>query len=389
MPPVVLRHHRVRAQRDAVAMHEAVLDVCGRDLEAAINPLSGRESLPQMFGVLRRMGTAIEPDGAIGATEEPGDRICDEALGLRIDDGPHAEVGARRAHRVGHRVRAALPLEQRVHRRSPALRVLPCGLVERDAHVLADFNARITAERQFFVIAEMSPTTCRRDPLAGHALELRRRSAPPLHRSGTSGPSSFDLRSPGIYHYTEISECGLWIVSERSSLSRLPIEFHREEVVAVGHLDLRQSRRIEDGVLVDHFVEKQHIGRCGVNLVWRQRSRFRRRHRPVDEVPDRRRIRHEASLDLHWLGIAKWDEAAMQSRARAVGSVTRLALLRVDGSAVFHGAASLWQLLAGGGHRRVACLDLLCVRCRSKAIGGSLREDTRRREEHDRRREQV
>ena len=134
MPPVVLRHHSVRAQRDAVAMHEAVLDVCGRDLETAINPLSGRESLPQMFGVLRRMGTAIEPDGAIGATEEPGDRICDEALGLGIDDGPHAEVGARRAHRVGHRVRAALPLEQRVHRRRPALRVLPCGLVERDAH---------------------------------------------------------------------------------------------------------------------------------------------------------------------------------------------------------------------------------------------------------------
>src|SRR6187402_1580082 len=59
----------------------------------------------------------------------------------------------------------------------------------------------------------------------------------------------------------------LWVVSERSSLSRRPIEFNGNEVVAVGHLDRGQRRRIEDGVLVDHFVEKQHVGRGGVNLV--------------------------------------------------------------------------------------------------------------------------
>ena len=51
-------------------------------------------------------------------------------------------------------MRPALPLEQRVHRRRPALGVLPGGLVERDADVLADFDAGIAAQRQFLVVAE-------------------------------------------------------------------------------------------------------------------------------------------------------------------------------------------------------------------------------------------
>ena len=79
VPPVVLGHHRVGAERDAVAMHEAVLDVRGGDLERAVNPLARGESLPQVLGVLRWVRTAVEPDRAVGAAEEPGDRVGDRA----------------------------------------------------------------------------------------------------------------------------------------------------------------------------------------------------------------------------------------------------------------------------------------------------------------------
>ena len=144
----------VRAERDAVAVNEAVLDVRRGYLEPAANPLAGGEPLPLMLGVPGWVGTAIEPDGPVGPAEESRDRVRDEPLGLRIDDGTHAEVRPRRTHRVGDWMGPALPLEQGVHRGRPALGMLPGCIVEGDADVLADFDAGIATKRQFLVIAE-------------------------------------------------------------------------------------------------------------------------------------------------------------------------------------------------------------------------------------------
>jgi hypothetical protein len=118
------------------------------------------------------MLAAVQPDGAVGSAEEVGDGVADQALGLRLDDRAHPEVGPWGAHRVGDRVRPALPLEQRVHGGHPALGVLSGAVGQRDADVLADLHARVASERCLFVVAAWT-TTCRSNDLLRAAGDAR------------------------------------------------------------------------------------------------------------------------------------------------------------------------------------------------------------------------
>src|SRR5262245_147528 len=113
------------------------------------------------------------------------------------------------------------------------------------------------------------------------------------------------------------------VMSERPPLPGFQVDFDGDEVVAIRHPDLGKRGRIHDVVLCDHVVEIEHERGCRVDLVRRQRPRLGRGHGPIDEVPHSSRVWDQASLNLHWLRIAKRYEAAMQCRARAVRPVAR------------------------------------------------------------------
>jgi hypothetical protein len=57
-------------------------------------------------------------------------------------------------------------------------------------------------------------------------------------------------------------------------LPGLPIELDADEVVAVRHLDRGKRRRVQNRVFLDYIVEKQHIGRCRIDLIRRERAGF-------------------------------------------------------------------------------------------------------------------
>src|SRR5262245_61511643 len=101
-------------------------------------------------------------------------------------------------------------------------------------------------------------------------------------------------------------------------LPGFPVELYPDEIVAIRHADHRKRCGVDHDVFLDGVVEKEHEGGRRVDLVRRERSWLCGRHRSIDEIPDGRRVRHQAPLDFHRLGIAQRYEAAMQWRSGAV-----------------------------------------------------------------------
>src|SRR2546426_13295 len=126
----------------------------------------------------------------------------------------------------------------------------------------------------------------------------------------------------------------LGVIPKRSFLSRLPARLSGKEIVAIGHADLRETLRIEDVGFFNDVVSIKHVRRRGIDFVRGKRSRFRLRHRAVDEVPNRRGIRDEAEIDFHGLRIPKRYNAAGQTAAVPILSMASSAFLRKDGCAL-------------------------------------------------------
>src|SRR5215813_10541975 len=129
-----------------------------------------------------------------------------------------------------------------------------------------------------------------------------------------------------------------------------PLRKARDEPVAVRHLHLGKGLRVHLVLLADQLVLRQDVRRQSVDLVVAQRARLRERHRPADEVEERRRVGPEIGDGLgraHVLHRRGADERGADA-ALALLAVAGSALLRVDRRALRGGAAALRQPAASG-----------------------------------------
>src|SRR5207248_1443438 len=99
--------------------------------------------------------------------------------------------------------------------------------------------------------------------------------------------SASATRSPPL---TKI--CSTTRPTERSvRLSAAPLGARiRDEPLAVRHHDLRQARGVDDLILANDAVHVEYVGDGCVDLRRLEQSWLIERHRPVDVVPERRRI---------------------------------------------------------------------------------------------------
>src|SRR5260221_12280908 len=102
----------------------------------------------------------------------------------------------------------------------------------------------------------------------------------------------------------------------------------RDKTVAIGHLDLRQGRRVEHPVLGQDSVQTQDIGGNRIGVVDRERAGGLVGHGPVNVIEQRRRIGPVAAYGLDGGFRGKSALAASEAvldAVLAVGPVTGLA----------------------------------------------------------------
>ena len=136
----VLDERRLVATRQTVASHPAFLQVRRRHLEHVSLPFARRKPLPAVLGIRRWLRAAVHVDRAVRQHPHEGDVPRDHVLRDRVDGTADAQ-GRRTARPVIGRVRLALPLRHRPFRRIPRVGAQACGVVDRQARVIADLGA--------------------------------------------------------------------------------------------------------------------------------------------------------------------------------------------------------------------------------------------------------
>src|SRR2546422_958549 len=139
VPDEMLGENRAVAPGNTVTPDPADLEMRGRHRQHVPVPFPGREPLPGVSRVFRRMRTSIHPDRSFRSLPRDVRMICNELLRVLIDFLPHAQI--RRAPRgVVRRMRLALMLRQREQRRIPAVASQAGCIVDWKAEVVADFR---------------------------------------------------------------------------------------------------------------------------------------------------------------------------------------------------------------------------------------------------------
>ncbi len=141
-------------KRDAVAPQIARLDMRGLDAQRVAFPNSRRETGPGVRRELRRMRTAIHPDGARAGIRAVDDE-CDDFARRGVVDGADLQPGGR-AHGIDRRMRDALVLQHRNKIAIPCIGAEPRVVVNRNAQVIARRRSRIGA-LQFILVVHRGP----------------------------------------------------------------------------------------------------------------------------------------------------------------------------------------------------------------------------------------
>jgi hypothetical protein len=224
VPEKILRHGRGHARRHAVPLHRSRLDVRSYDFECPTFPGARRESVPGVLGQLRRMRSSVQPDSAVGVAEETGDRISDQRERSWIDDLVHPEIRTRSAHRIGGRVRLRLSLALRQDRGVPRSGLQPCGIIERNAGVVAQVRTW-NPMRLILVTRPRSPFTGQVDlsgcGTRGHQNQKYANHQVSTHAGDDTASSAFAPAAAGNTRKCALVHAIRWLLAPRAEAFRL------------------------------------------------------------------------------------------------------------------------------------------------------------------------
>src|SRR5215471_3991055 len=167
-------------------------------------------------------------------------------------------------------------------------------------------------------------------------------------------------------------------------------------VIAIRHLDLRQTLFVEDFVLRDHLVQEEQVGRQRIYLIGAESPLIPERHGAMNEIPHRRRQRrvqwqyalkqgHALPMpDGNILACFRFQRGRQPPYARCAMTADAPLLLKKF-CALLGGAAARREFLSRRTDRDIQSADFFCGRSAPHAIRGrGLRERGAPQEQHNR-----